>query len=62
MFIPIELGPRLLDKTFDSVDEAMAFYYDNELDAEFSKSHNRSHQYITFACARNKNSSTIESI
>ena len=49
---------KLLDKTFDSVDEAMAFVFDNELDAEFSRRSNDANRrrYVAFACARNKHS------
>ena len=45
---------KLLDKTFGSVDEAMAFVFDNELDAEFSRRTNEQRRtYVAFGCARN---------
>ena len=50
----------MINKMFDSLEDAMAYFYDNELDAEFSKRSNETkyagRNYIAFACARNKGS------
>ena len=51
---------HVFPKMFDSLDDAIAYFYDNELDAEFSRRSNEtkyaSRNYIAFACARNKGS------